>query len=149
MIVTLDTNVLVYATGPAEDPKAVRARDIVVRGMRHASLVLLLQTLAEYSYVAIRKGGISAARVQATVEAWRQALPIEAARYEDLPEALHVIARHRLSFWDALLWSTARRIGARYLLTEDFQDGRKLEGVHFINPYAAANDGLIEAVLSP
>jgi hypothetical protein len=37
----------------------MRARDVIARAMRAASSVLLLQTLAEFSNVAIRKAGIS------------------------------------------------------------------------------------------
>ncbi len=57
-MVTFDTNILVYATAAAPDAKAKRARDLIVRGMRSGCSVLLLQTLAEFSNVAIRKAGI-------------------------------------------------------------------------------------------
>jgi predicted nucleic acid-binding protein len=50
-------NVLVYATTAISDVKAMRARDLIARGIRAASSVLLLQTLAEFSNVAIRKAG--------------------------------------------------------------------------------------------
>jgi hypothetical protein len=39
--------------------RRMRARDVIARAMRAASSVLLLQTLAEFSNVAIRKAGIS------------------------------------------------------------------------------------------
>ena len=147
MIVTLDTNVLVYAVGPRDHPKCIRARSIVDRGIVLGEMFLLLQSLAEYSYVAIRKAGIPAGDVRRTIEDWQRVLPVEPMRYEDLPEALHAVARHRLAFWDAILWATARRIGARYFLTEDFQDGRNLEGVRFVNPFLAGNDTLIDSIL--
>jgi len=147
LIVTLDTNILVYAMGPANDPKCVRARDIMARGMDLGTVVLLLQSLTEYSYVAMRKGGITASDVHRTIEVWRQVLPVEPVLYEDLQEALRVVAKHRLAFWDALLLAGARRIGAQYLLTENFQDGRTLEGVRFVNPFAHQNDSLIERIL--
>ena len=147
MIVTLDTNVLVYAVGPRTEPKCVRARDIMARGMHLGIMVLLLQSLTEYSYVAMRKGRVAASEVQGTIEVWRQVLPVEPILYEDLQEALRSVARHRLAFWDALMLGCARRIGAQYLLTEDFQDGRTLEGVRFVNPFAARNDALIERIL--
>jgi predicted nucleic acid-binding protein len=43
-----------------------------------------------------------------------------------------------------MLWATVRRAGVRLLITEDLQDGRILEGVRFVDPFAAHNDALIE-----
>ena len=147
MIVTLDTNVLVYAMGPAQDRKCTIARELVLRGARLGNLVVLLQTLIECSSVAIRKVGMTTLEVRDAVALWREALPVEPTVYEDLPAALSMVARHRLAFWDAILWATARRIGAQYFLTEDFQDGRILDGVRFVNPFTAENNALIEHIL--
>ena len=147
MIVTFDTNILVYAMGPVPDDKCVLAQELALRGARSGNLVLLLQTLIEFSGVAIRKARMATSEVQEAVAAWRRALPIEPTVYEDLPTAIGVAAKHRLAFWDALLWSVAHRIGVQYFLTEDFQDGRILEGVRFVNPFSATNDALIERIL--
>ncbi len=69
---------------------------------------------------------------------------VESARVEDLDAAMRAVFDHRFAFWDAMLWATVRRAGVRVLITEDFQDGRVLEGVRFINPFVRANDALIE-----
>jgi predicted nucleic acid-binding protein len=149
VISTFDTNVLVYATGPARDPKSRRAREIVARGMRAGTSVLLLQTLAEFSHVTIRKMAMPVGAVRSVIEAWQAVLPVHAAEEGDLLAALAAIEGHRLAFWDAMLWGTARRIGVRYLLTEDLQDGHVLDGVRFINPFAAASDAAIDEALPP
>jgi predicted nucleic acid-binding protein len=70
-MVSFDTNVLVYATASISDVKVIRARDLVARAMRAASSVLLLQTLAEFSNVAIRKARIPVADIRRTIDAWR------------------------------------------------------------------------------
>lgn len=54
---------------------------------------------------------------------------------------------NRLSFWDAMLWATARRIGVRVLISEDFQDGEILNGVRFVDPFAVRNANFIEQLL--
>ncbi len=43
--------------------------------------------------------------------------------------------RHGLSFWDALIWAAAAESGIPVIYTEDFQDGRNVEGVLFVNPF--------------
>jgi predicted nucleic acid-binding protein len=77
MMVSFDTNILVYATLSVPLAKAHRARDLLVRGMRTGSCILLLQTLAEFSSVAIRKAGIAVDQVRTTIDAWRAVLPVQ------------------------------------------------------------------------
>ena len=50
-------------------------------------------------------------------------------------EALIAVERHNIAFWDALIWAAARRAGCTTLYSEDFQNGRTLEGVTFVNPF--------------
>ncbi len=147
MIVSLDSNVLVYTIVPSPTHRRERARDLVDRGMLTGSIVLVLQTLTEFSHVAMRKAQISVRTVREHTDAWRSAFPVQGAAAEDLAAALDAVQRHHLQFWDAMLWATARRVGVRYLLTEDFQDGRLLEGVRFVNPFNPANDELVDTVL--
>jgi predicted nucleic acid-binding protein len=146
-MVSFDTNVLVYATASISDLRVTRARGLIARAMRTASSVLLLQTLAEFSNVAIRKARIPVKDVQKAIDAWRAVLPVQAADQSDLVSALEAVKVHRLAFWDAMLWASAHRAGVRHLLSEDFQDGFALRGVTFINPFKPENDRLIDAVL--
>src|SRR6266480_6753316 len=97
-MVTFDTNVLVYATTAAPDAKAKRSRDLIVRGMQSGWSILLLQTLAEFSSVAIRKAGIPIDDIRATIDAWRAVLPVQAAEDGDLAAALDAVKAHRLAF---------------------------------------------------
>jgi predicted nucleic acid-binding protein len=147
-MVSFDTNVLVYSTASISDAKVMRARDLIARAMRAASSVLLLQTLAEFSHVAI-KARISVQDIRRTIDAWRAVLPVQAAEDSDLLVALEAVRAHRLAFWDAMLWASAQRAGVRHLLTEDLQDGFVLQGVTFINPFEQENDQLIDGILPP
>jgi len=146
-MVSFDTNVLVYATASVTDPKVERARNLMARAMRTATSILLLQTLAEFCNVAIRKARIPVADVQRTIEAWCAVLPVQAADDSDLLAALAAVRARRFSFWDAMLWASARRAGVSHLLTEDLQDGFVLEGVTFINPFRRENDQVVDRIL--
>jgi predicted nucleic acid-binding protein len=148
-MVSFDTNVLVYATASISDAKVMRARDLIGRAMRAASSVLLLQTLAEFSNVAIRKARIPVEDIRKIIDAWRAVLPIQAADDSDLLVALEAVRAHRLAFWDAMLWASAQRAGVKHLLTEDLQDGFALQGVTFINPFKREIDELIDEILPP
>ena len=146
MIISFDTNILVYATVAAPDLKTTQSRDLIARGMRAGGGILLLQTLAEFSSVAIRKAGIPIERIRTTIDAWRAVLPVQAADNSDLTAALDAVKTHRLGFWDAMLWASAQRAGVRFLFTEDLQDGFVLQGVRFINPFERANHRLIDEI---
>ena len=111
--------------------------------------MLLLQALAEFSTVAMRKSGIPGAKIIRIVEAGRDVLPVQAADENDLTAALDAVETHRLNFWDAMLWASAQRVGVRQLFTEDLQDGFSLQGVTFINPFNRQNDGRIDEILPP
>jgi predicted nucleic acid-binding protein len=83
----------------------------------------------------------------AFVEGWQAVIPIEAANTSDLVHAMRAVREHGLAFWDALLWATVRRAGVDLLITEDFQDGRTIEGVRIVNPFAERNAALIDRTL--
>ena len=42
-----------------------------------------------------------------------------------------------MQFWDCVVCAAAIAAGAKVLLTEDVQDGRTIEGLRLINPFAA------------
>jgi predicted nucleic acid-binding protein len=148
-MISFDTNVLVYATAALADERVSRARDLLARAMREASGVLLLQSLAEFSNVAIRKAGIPAEDIGRIVQSWCAVLPVQPADEGDLFTALEAVRAHRLAFWDAMLWASAQRAGVRHILTEDFQDGFVLQDVTFVNPFIRDNEPLIKKLLPP
>jgi predicted nucleic acid-binding protein len=48
-----------------------------------------------------------------------------------------------------MMWAVARQVRCDFLISEDFQDGRQLEGVTFVNPFIAANATILEMLLGP
>jgi predicted nucleic acid-binding protein len=146
---TFDSNVLIYAIVEPSEPRGDRARDLILRGTRGNAAVLLLQALAEFSTVAIRKYGLGPLDVKSRVDALHRPLRTEAAAEQDLFAALDLVRDHRLAFWDALMCATANRAGVQYLLSEDMQDGRRLGGLRIVNPFSPENAALIDRILPP
>jgi predicted nucleic acid-binding protein len=144
VIVTFDTNILVYAVDFEAGPRHQRAADLVERAIRHRLGIITLQALGEFFNVLTRKMRVEAKAAAELVEGWMAALPVHSAGDGELADAMRVVREHRMQFWDAMLWAAARRAGIRYLLTEDLQDGRTLEGVTFLNPFAPGNVALID-----
>jgi predicted nucleic acid-binding protein len=146
-LVTFDTNVLVYTLRTPENPNLDRANDLVDRAACSNSAGVLLQSLTEFSYVAVRKLRMDVRLVQHRVVAFREVAPVHAPIGEDLMDALDLVRDHRLAFWDALMCATANRAGLHYLLSEDMQDGRRVGGLTIVNPFRPQNAALIDRIL--
>ena len=127
-MISFDTNILVYATAALADDRVNRAQDLLARAMRATTSILLLQSLAEFSHVAIRKARIPANAIKRTIEAWLAVLPVQSADDSDLVLALEAVHAHRLAFWDAMLWASAQRAGVRHMLSKGFQERWKPYG---------------------
>jgi predicted nucleic acid-binding protein len=141
-----DTNILVYAVDRSEGGRHVTAALLVERASRNRRGVLILQTLAEFYSVTTGKLKGRPEDMLRFLDRLRAVLAVHAADERDFDRATRG-DRHGLSFWDALLWATADRVGVRYLLTEDFQDGRTLGGVTFVDPFKGENERLLAEIL--
>ena len=131
---SLDTNVLFYSVDWDAGDRHARAVSIINRA-ENWDCVLVLQTLGEFFAAATRKGRMPHANAVAQVENWLQVFPVHAAGPATLRQAIAAVREHRLPFWDAMLWATAREAGCTLILSEDFQHGRVLGGVRFHNPF--------------
>jgi predicted nucleic acid-binding protein len=142
-LISFDTNILVYAAAEGTDERHVRAVALIGEAVRSQRCIQTLQSLAEFYNVTTRRVGIAPDRAAEIVTGWQRVVPVDAASMADLDHAMRAVREHQLSFWDALLWATVRRAGVTVLVSEDFQDGRVIEGVRIANPFVAANDTVI------
>lgn len=146
-MISFDSNVLVYAADENAGTRHEQAAALVERAVRLGNCMLAFQSLCEFFNVATRKIGTSPTVAEAFVDGWQAVLPIAIASTGDLGQAMRAVREHGLSFWDALLWATVRRAGVDVLISEDFQDGRTIEGVRIVNPFAASNTALLDRLL--
>ena len=143
---TFDTNILLYALVEQDETKRRVALDLVRRA-RARDCVITLQTLGEMFRALTGKFRRPAPEAVAVVEDWRAAVPVAVADEACLVEAMDAVVGHGMSFWDAMIWATAKRAGCQLLLTEDGQDGRALGGVTMINPFASRRSSLLSQAL--
>lgn len=132
--VTLDTNILVYAVDRDAGERHGMAADLVMQAAGW-DCVLTLQALGEFFWATTRKGKMPIADAAAQVADWKALFSVQTASLSTLDRAIAGVREHRLSYWDAMLWSCAREAGCTLLLTEDFQHGQTLGGVRFHNPF--------------
>ena len=130
----VDTNILVYSRDLNEPVKRARAIEVIDQLGAGGELVLSAQCLNEFSSASLRRG-TPIAEVHAAVSVWHDLGDVLSLSGAATTAALTAVEQYRLSFWDALVWATARDADVRVVLSKDFQDGREIEGVRFVNPF--------------
>ena len=135
-VVFVDTNVLVYARDLTEAAKQPIAAEWMQRLWQERRGRLSVQVLQEYYVTVTRKlkPGLSNDAAHADIrylQAWDPVVTDAAL----LERAWALEAKHRLSFWDALIIAAAQRVNARYVLSEDLQDGQIFGETAVMNPF--------------
>jgi predicted nucleic acid-binding protein len=143
--VALDSNILIYAELEPETEKGTRSAALILQAARDG--VIPVQVLGEYLRFVQR-------RAPAVFEgAIRQASLYQAAFLTPpttpavINKASELARAHRMQLWDCVVCAAAVDAGAKVLMTEDMQDGRTIDSMRLINPFAAANAEAIEALL--
>jgi predicted nucleic acid-binding protein len=132
----VDTNVFVYDQDLTDKSKNERAGAWLEALWRLRAGRVSAQVLSELYAVLTRKFSTQVAVEEArslveTLVAWQ---PI-ATNADVLRSAWGIESRFGVGWWDALILAAAQMSGCRYLLSEDFQDGRDYDGVTVIDPF--------------
>lgn len=137
--VLIDTNVLVYAHDRGEHAK--QKQSILVLEHLHATGAgrLSAQTLAEFFRATTRGAKPILTFEQAGDQAANLAhsWPVFDVTPHVVLEAARGVRDHRFAYWDSQIWATARLNQIPIVFSEDFTPGQVIEGVRFVNPFAA------------
>ena len=140
--VLIDTNVVVYQYSDNDPARQARATDVLQRLSVSARGRLSTQVLGEVFRVltAKRRSPISSAEAWAHLEIIAHAWPVYVVTPNIVLEAARGVRDHRLNYWDAQLWATARLNQISTILTKDIPGGDTLEGIRYLNPFTPAFD---------
>ncbi|HEX3948173.1 MAG TPA: PIN domain-containing protein [Acidimicrobiales bacterium] len=134
--VFVDTSVLVYSYDVDAARKHETARSLLTALWGSRTGAVSLQVLQEFYVTVTRKLPTPldrrvAREVVGTYRAW----PVHRPAVDDVIAASVLEAADQLSFWDALIITSAQRSGAHTLLSEDLQDGRRYGELVVVNPF--------------
>jgi predicted nucleic acid-binding protein len=127
--VFIDSNVILYLLS-GDQAKADRAEAILNEGG-----IISVQVLNEVTSVCLRKLKMSWEEIDAVLLAVKAACNVVPLTVESHASAVDIAKRHRLSFYDAHICASAILSGAGVMLSEDMQDGMKIDGVSIRNPF--------------
>jgi predicted nucleic acid-binding protein len=138
----LDSNIIVYSIDAAEAAKQARAIDVFTALAVSGRGVLSVQVLGEFFRASTRriKVPLSDAEAEGWMGEFARAMPLLETTLGAILDGARGVRLHQLSFWDAVIWATAKRNGVSFLLSEDMGDGRLLEGVRILNPLSDSFD---------
>ena len=135
----IDSNVLLYLFDETAPAKRATAENIIHQALQTSSAVISHQVVQETLNVLTTKMRPAATHEQARrflesvlMPLWR-VMP-NAALYR---RALDIKQRWGFSFYDALIVAAALESGCTRLLTEDLQDGQRIERLVVTNPFKA------------
>lgn len=125
----IDTNVLIYAQGAGA--KSETAREAILAGG-----VISVQVLNEFAAVLRRKFRLEWDQIADALADVRAALgPVRPVDVETHLHALDLARSHGFNFYDALIVASALAARCDILLTEDLQNGRRVNGLTIVNPF--------------
>jgi len=135
----VDTNVLVYSYDPRDAAKRQRAITVLDQLNLRGNGALSAQVLGEFFVTVTRKIPVplTAAQAERSITNYVRSWTVYELNSLVVLEAIRGLQRYSLSYWDSLIWATAKLNGVPNVLSEDFSDGALLDGVRFLNPFAS------------
>lgn len=135
----IDTNVLVYAYDHSDPAKQKTAFTLLDNLVNSGSGLISGQILSEFFVTVTRKipNPLTFEQAESRVVNFCQIWPVLQITEMIVLEAIRGVRAHRFSYWDALIWSTARLNQIGLVFSEDFTHEQSVEGVRFINPFHA------------
>ena len=136
----IDTNLLVYMYDVEAPPwKREKALDVVTSLIHSGHGVLPVQVLSEFFVAVTQKIAtpLQSGEALARVDNYLQCIRVLPTTAQILGEAVRGVHEHQLSYWDAQIWASARLNQIPLIVTEDMPSKEYLEGVRYVNPFAA------------
>ena len=133
----LDTNVFVYAFDANQNAKAKKAAKLIRRAADTGEGIISYQVVQEFFSVAFRRFAqpMSVAEAeQYLITVLRPLLAVHSSPAIYF-EALRIAEKHKTSWYDSLILAAAVEGRCEKLYSEDFQHGRKIEGLRIENPF--------------
>lgn len=130
----VDTNVFVYAHDLGAGAKHHRSANLLTELFESNTGAISVQVLAEFYSVATRKLHVPSDEAEQAIRdlgVWK----IHRPSHADLLKALGLHRQHRISWWDALIVTSALELGCTVLWTEDLTDGRRFGDLTVRNPF--------------
>ncbi len=135
----LDTNIFIYALDGQPPVKAAVARELIAKAVAEGSGVISYQVVQECLNAVTGKVRFALTPDELQNLLDNTLVPL-CQVFPDAPgffaSGLHIRARYKFHFYDALIVAAALEAGCERLYTEDLQHGQTIGGLRIENPFA-------------
>jgi predicted nucleic acid-binding protein len=131
----IDTNVLIYAHDADASAKHQIAKTILRDLWSDRMGVLSVQVLQEFYVNVTRKIGSPLSKDLARLVVSSYGIWCTETTASEIASAFRIEDESRISFWDALIVSSASKNGAVRILSEDLNAGQRIAGILIENPF--------------
>lgn len=132
----VDTNVLIYGHDVSAGEKHRQAATLIQKLWHDRQGCLSIQVLQEF-YVNVTKKVArplttpDAIQIISDLSTWQVHSPSPA----DVLQAIRLQERYQINFWDAMIITSASRMGCKVLWSEDLSPGQTYDQVMVANPF--------------
>ena len=130
----VDTNIALYSLDASEPAKQKPAQRWMELLWEFSVGKISWQVVHEFYSNAVRKLGVPIPVARLAVEQLVKWSPHQPS-LSTMQRAWHWCDVSQINFWDALIVAAAEHSGCHYLLSEDFQAGRRFGSVTVVNPF--------------
>jgi len=132
----VDTNVLIYAHDLSAGHKHVCSRELVHSLWQTGNGCLSIQVLQEFYVNVTQKVARplvpdAAGQIITDLAVWEVHRP----NVEDVLDAIRLQGRYQISFWDAMIVTSAIGLGCETIWSEDLNPGQVYDGVTVLIPF--------------
>jgi predicted nucleic acid-binding protein len=133
----LDTNIFVYTFDPHASAKAKKAMRLIRRAADTGEGIISYQVVQEFFNVAFRRFSqpLSVAEAEQYLSSVLRPLLAVHSSPAIYFQALRIAEKHRVPWYDSLIVAAAMEGQCETLYSENFQHGRKIEGLRIENPF--------------
>ena len=131
----IDTNVLIYAHDIDANGKHKIAKEVLQELWSERTGVLSAQVLQEFYVNVTRNIPSPLSKDLARLVVSSYAIWCLETTPTEILAAFRIEDESRIGFWDALIVSSAAKLGATRILSEDLNAGQRIAGILVVNPF--------------
>ncbi|MCL4492387.1 MAG: PIN domain-containing protein [Nitrospirae bacterium] len=134
-----DTNLWIYLFLNSKNPQDIKRKErvkLLLTG--HTDIVVSTQVLNELANVLIKKYKLKADAVKEHLEHMLDIVEVDTLTENNTFTALSLLNKYNLSFYDAVIVSSALQADCSVVFSEDLQSNQDIEGkLKIVNPFAS------------
>jgi predicted nucleic acid-binding protein len=142
-VIFVDTNVLLYSHDKRNIEKAGKAKSWLKELAKRRQAAVNLQVLNEFTDVLLRKKWFQTPEQVFAISGGFAELGDNPVTPLEVDEARRLHLRYGYSWWDCLLLASALKLGCTHFLSEDLQDGQRIESLTIVDPFAHSPDQIL------